>query len=94
MCIRDSARFVDSRLTLDADAATSRQSVYQDYNLWANMNRIFPVLSEPKFARELIAAHPEAEVRGNDEVFMGLRLSAAYNPGGTPYDPLAAVLRV
>lgn len=86
------ARFIDNRLVLDEELVTTRQAVYQDYQLWANMNRIFPVLSEPKFARELIATLPTAEITGNEEHFRGIRLAATHHLTGTPYDPLAAVL--
>jgi phage/plasmid-associated DNA primase len=88
------ARYIDTRLILDTDVTTTRQGIYQDYQLWANMNRIFPVLSEPKFARELLATLPDAEIPGNEELFHGIRPTAAagHHQMGNPYDPLAAVL--
>ncbi|MDF2562854.1 MAG: hypothetical protein K0R99_4300, partial [Microbacterium sp.] len=86
------SRFIDTRLVLDDEVVTTRQSVYYDYNTWANMNRIFPVLSEPKFARELLATMPEAEIPGNEEHFRGVRLASQPSLNGAPYDPFTAVL--
>jgi P4 family phage/plasmid primase-like protien len=87
------ARFTDSRLVFDANLTTPRQAIYNDYQMWANMNRIFPVLSEPKFVREFLTIYPNARVGDDEQYFFGVRL-AGTPVREAPYDPLAAVLGV
>lgn len=87
------ARYADTRLILDTDLVTTRQATYQDYQLWANQNRIFPVLSEPKFARELLGVLPEADIPGNEEHYAGFRLAHHFpSMNEAPYDALAHAL--
>jgi P4 family phage/plasmid primase-like protien len=74
------ARYVDTRLVMEGDMATARTSVYQDYQQWANMNRIFPILSEPKFARELLTIHPELQRAGDEQFFWGVRQAIVPSP--------------
>jgi len=86
------ARFVAQKLEFDPTYVTTRQGVYQTYQMWANMNRVFPVLSEPKFARELLTIYPTLRSDdGDDTHYLGVRL-AGFQPQEVHFDPISAVL--
>jgi P4 family phage/plasmid primase-like protien len=83
------ARFIDTHLVFDPTSATTRQSVYMQYQMWANTNRIFPMLSEPKFAREFITIHPSVQIPGDETQYLGVALQA--RAPEAIFDPLAAI---
>lgn len=84
------ARYIDTRLVFEDLLSTTRQAIYSDYQMWANMNRILPVLSEPKFVREFLTIHPSARIEGDDVYFGGVRLASRATEAS--FDPIAAAL--
>ena len=79
------ARFLEEQLVLDPAMVTTRAGVYQNYQMWANTNRIFPLLSAPKFIREMLMYLPQQPIDDTVNLY-GIRLRQAPPVNRDPYD--------